>query len=50
MSIKRKYFHEKNMNVLGLLINAHRAIIDSARIRGRKAQEERGPYKTQDPL
>ena len=44
------FSRKKNMNVLRLLINAHRAIIDSARIRGRKAQEERGPYKTQDPL
>ena len=48
MSIKRKYFQEKNMNVLRL-INAHRAIIDSARIRGRKTQEERAPTRPRTP-
>ena len=37
------------MNVLRLLINAHRAIIDSARIRGRKPQEEGAPTRPRTP-
>ena len=37
------------MNVLRLRINAHRAIIDSARIRGRKPQEEGAPTRPRTP-
>jgi len=44
---QEKILSRKKMNVLRLHINAHRAIIDSARIRGRKTQEELGPL--QDP-
>ena len=44
------FSRKKNMNVLRLLINAHRAIIDSARIRGRKTQEKEGaPTRPRTP-